>query len=43
MREAIIHYWPESAGAKPQISDFATHDSVKMLVERFNQSHAHMA
>ena len=43
MREAIIHYWPETAGAKPQIADFAAHDSVKKLVERFNQAHSHMA
>jgi lysyl-tRNA synthetase class 2 len=43
MREAIIHYWPESAGAKPGMSDFATHDGVKKLVERFNQAHSHMA
>jgi lysyl-tRNA synthetase class 2 len=43
MREAIIHYWPEAAGVKPQMSDFASHDSVKGLVERFNQVHAHMA
>jgi lysyl-tRNA synthetase class 2 len=34
MREAIIHYWPEAAGAKPAISDFATPDSVKSLVQR---------
>src|SRR5271169_5101192 len=26
MREAIIHYWPEAAGAKPQMSDFSSHD-----------------
>jgi lysyl-tRNA synthetase class 2 len=43
MREAIIHYWPENAGAKPAMSDFASHDGVKALVERFNQAHAHMA
>jgi lysyl-tRNA synthetase, class II len=43
MREAIIHFWPENAGAKPEMSDFATHDSVGALVQRFNQSHAHMA
>ncbi|MGO8794259.1 MAG: lysine--tRNA ligase [Candidatus Sulfotelmatobacter sp.] len=41
MREAIIHYWPEAA-AKPAMSDFASHDGVKALVERFNQVHAHM-
>jgi len=43
MREAIIHYWPEKAGTKPEMSDFASHDGVKKLVERFNQAHAHMA
>jgi lysyl-tRNA synthetase class 2 len=43
MREAIIHYWPEAAGAKPGMSDFASHDAVKGLVGRFNQAHAHMA
>jgi lysyl-tRNA synthetase class 2 len=43
MREAVIHYWPEVAGAKPEMGDFSSHDGVKKLVERFNQSHAHMA
>jgi len=43
MREAIIHYWPEAAGAKPEMSDFATSDGVKKLVERFNAAHSHMA
>jgi lysyl-tRNA synthetase, class II len=43
MREAIIHYWPDAAGAKPEMSDFASHDGVRKLVERFNQAHAHMA
>jgi lysyl-tRNA synthetase class 2 len=43
MREAIIHYWPEAAGEKPEIADFATHESVKALVERFNRAHAHVA
>jgi len=42
MRQAIIHFWPESAGGKPQVPDFATSDSVKALVQRFNQSHSHM-
>ena len=43
MREAIIHHWPESAGPKPQMSDFASADGVKKLVERFNAGHSHMA
>jgi lysyl-tRNA synthetase class 2 len=42
MREAIIKFWPERAGAKPEMSDFATHDAVKKLVERFNAGHSHM-
>lgn len=36
MREAIIQFWPESAGAKPQISDFASAESVGALVKRYN-------
>jgi lysyl-tRNA synthetase class 2 len=43
MREAIIHYWPESGGAKPEMSDFSSADGVKKLVERFNKAHSHMA
>jgi lysyl-tRNA synthetase class 2 len=43
MREAIIHYWPAAAGAKPEMSDFATSEGVKKLAERFNTAHAHMA
>ena len=42
MREAIIQYWPESAGAKPEMADFATHDSLKAVVQRFNSGHSHM-
>ena len=43
MREAIIQYWPEAAGAKPVLADFGSHDGVKKLVERFNSVHKHMA
>jgi lysyl-tRNA synthetase class 2 len=43
MREAIIHYWPEGAGTKPAMNEFASHESVKALVERFNAAHAHVA
>jgi lysyl-tRNA synthetase class 2 len=42
MREAIIKFWPESAGAKPQMRDFSSSDSVKKLVEQFNRAHKHM-
>ncbi|MGA2856542.1 MAG: lysine--tRNA ligase [Candidatus Sulfotelmatobacter sp.] len=43
MREAIIHFWPVSAGAKPEMNDFATSEGVKKLVDRFNAAHSHMA
>jgi lysyl-tRNA synthetase class 2 len=43
MREAIIHYWPAAAGAKPEMADFTTSEGVKKLAERFNAAHAHMA
>jgi len=43
MREAIIQYWPEAAGAKPTMAAFASQDSVKALVQRFNGGHAHVA
>jgi lysyl-tRNA synthetase class 2 len=43
MREAIIQFWPEKAGEKPAMSDFANSEGVKKLVERFNAAHSHMA
>jgi len=43
MREAIIQFWPEHAGAKPEMSEFATKEGVKGLVDRFNSGHSHMA
>ena len=43
MRDAIIKFWPESAGAKPQLSDFASSEKVGALVKRFNSAQSHMA
>jgi lysyl-tRNA synthetase, class II len=43
MREAIIQYWPEAAGAKPQMTEFGSSDAVGNLVKRFNSVHAHVA
>jgi lysyl-tRNA synthetase class 2 len=43
MREAIIQFWPEKAGAKPEMSEFGSHDSVKIMVARFNSAGSHMA
>jgi len=40
MREAIIRYWPEAAAPKPEMSDFASHDSVEHLVRRLNAHHS---
>ncbi len=34
MREAIIHYWPEAAGAKPEMSDFAGASKIGALLDR---------
>jgi lysyl-tRNA synthetase class 2 len=42
MREAIIKYWPEAAGAKPTMADFADAKSVDALVKRFNATQSHM-
>ena len=36
MREAIIKYWPEAAGSKPTMADFATKESAAALVKRRN-------
>ena len=34
MREAIVHFWPEKAGARPERNDFAARATVQALVER---------
>jgi len=43
MREAIVQFWPEKAGVKPVVSDFATHESVKNLVMRVRDAGIHLA
>ncbi len=42
MREAIVKFWPDSAGAKPTMADFGSHEAVGALVKRFNSGHSHM-
>jgi lysyl-tRNA synthetase class 2 len=42
MREAIIHYWPEGAGVKPEMPDFTSKERVNKLVETFNAGRAHI-
>jgi len=34
MREAILEFWPEKAGAKPALEDFASREAVEQMVER---------
>ena len=47
MREAIICYWPEAAGAKPEMSDFISRESLDALLEtaaaNIRQSHSGIA
>jgi lysyl-tRNA synthetase, class II len=38
MREAIIEFWPEAAGAKPAMTDFSTNNSVVALVDRLRSA-----
>jgi lysyl-tRNA synthetase, class II len=34
MREAILEFWPEAAGTKPSLDDFASREMVEQMVER---------
>ncbi len=43
MREAVIRYWPENASPKPEMTDFATPESVATLVRQFNSTNSHLA
>jgi lysyl-tRNA synthetase, class II len=36
MREAILHFWPDAAGPKPEMSDFADNEKLSPVVKRFN-------
>ena len=42
MREAIIQYWPENSTPKPEIKDFATAESLAVLVRRYNTHNPHL-
>ncbi len=42
MREAIIQFWPENAGAKPQMSDFSRAEQIAAMVHRYNASNPHI-
>jgi lysyl-tRNA synthetase class 2 len=43
MREAISKFWPEKAGAAPARNDFASHDSVRELVNRVRAAGINLA
>jgi lysyl-tRNA synthetase, class II len=38
MREAILEFWPEAAGAKPAIEDFSSGDAVVQLAQRIRDA-----
>ena len=42
MQEAIIEFWPEKAGIKPQMSEFLDDAIVYALVERLHDAHVHV-
>ena len=42
MREAIIRFWPENAGDKPQMSDFSSSQQIAAMVRRFNAANPHI-
>jgi len=39
MREAIQKFWPEAAGAKPEMPDFASDSALKGIVDRLRSAH----
>lgn len=41
MREAIIHFWPEAAGARPSLADFADATRVLALAEQLHSARKH--
>jgi lysyl-tRNA synthetase, class II len=42
MREAILEFWPEAAGAKPSVGDMSAEESVFALVERLRAAKIHI-
>ncbi|WP_446744179.1 lysine--tRNA ligase [Silvibacterium acidisoli] len=42
MREAILEFWPDSAGAKPAMTDFATEESVVAVANRLRAAKIHV-
>ena len=42
MREAIIKFWPENAGDKPELSDFSSPEQIAAMVRRYNLTNPHI-
>jgi lysyl-tRNA synthetase, class II len=42
MREAIIRFWPENAGEKPQMSSFSSAEQIAATVHRYNAANPHI-
>jgi lysyl-tRNA synthetase class 2 len=42
MREAIIKFWPENAGAKPEMDDFSSSERIAVLIHRYNAANPHI-
>ncbi len=42
MREAIIKFWPENAGEKPEMGDFSSAEQIAAMVHRYNAANPHI-
>ncbi len=42
MREAIIKFWPENAGEKPEMDDFSSSEQIAAMVHRYNAANPHI-
>ena len=42
MREAIIKFWPENAGDKPEMGDFSSAEQIAAMVHRYNAENPHI-
>src|SRR5665811_1550859 len=42
MRHAIIKYWPDNAGEKPEMADFSSAEQIAAMVQRYNAANSHI-
>jgi len=42
MREAIIKFWPENAGERPEMGDFSSSEQLAAMVHRYNAANPHI-